>query len=562
METRRAPAPYRRQQTEAGALRLDANEGCPPPLANQCWPPDPELLRRYPDPSNLESELAERLGVNPDQVLVTAGADDAIDRACRRWLRPGRDMVLTRPTFTMFHRYAQLAGAGTNSVPWWEGPYPVAQVAALAGENTGLMVVVSPNNPTGAVIGADELARLRAMRPEPVLLVDAAYGEFAGTDLTPKALALPRTLVLRTFSKAWGLAGLRVGYVVGPADLVAELRAWGQPYAVAGNSLDLVAQALQWPESGRQEALEIIREHRTQLGSCLERLGVPYLSSQGNFLLCRPAHRKLLVRGLAALGVVVRSWPDDPELAAWVRITVPGSPAEMTALQDALETVLQPEALLFDMDGVLADVSGSYRACMRQIMREENVDLAPSEIDDAKDRGKASNDWELTRRLLAERGIKRSLAEITRRFQELYLGHGDQPGLASREHPLVSREWLLDLARRHPLAVVTGRPRDEAAAFLERFGLTPAFTAVICHEDAPAKPDPAPVRLALERLGVSRAWMLGDTPDDVFAARGAGVLPLGVCPEGASRPGTRQALLAAGAVMVLDSSQQIQEVLA
>ena len=112
-----------------------------------------------------------------------------------------------------------------------------------------------------------------------------------------------------------------------------------------------------------------------------------------------------------------------------------------------------------------------------------------------------------------------------------------------------------------PLALVTGRPRRDAERFLERFGLADLFDVVVTREDAALKPDPAPVRLALERLGVERAWMVGDTPDDLVAARGAGVLPLGVVPPGADPSRTRTTLEAAGAARVLSRTEDLTALL-
>jgi phosphoglycolate phosphatase-like HAD superfamily hydrolase len=112
-----------------------------------------------------------------------------------------------------------------------------------------------------------------------------------------------------------------------------------------------------------------------------------------------------------------------------------------------------------------------------------------------------------------------------------------------------------------PLAVVTGRPRDEARWFLEREGLAGCFRAVVCMEDAPRKPDPAPVRLALARLGVRAAWMVGNTPDDIRAAAGASVIPFGVVAPGDDLAATSAALTEAGAVRVLNQVIDLEELL-
>jgi HAD superfamily hydrolase (TIGR01548 family) len=175
--------------------------------------------------------------------------------------------------------------------------------------------------------------------------------------------------------------------------------------------------------------------------------------------------------------------------------------------------------------------------------------------------GDAANDWIVTQRLIVERGKTVDLSSVTARYQSLYLGTNGTPGLRERERAIVPRAVLERLAERLPLAVVTGRPREEARWFLEREGLAPLFGAMVCMEDAARKPDPAPVRLALTKLGVQRAWMIGNTPDDVRAAVGAGVTPLGIVAPGDDLTLTTAALTNAGAARVLKHVADLEEVL-
>jgi len=189
------------------------------------------------------------------------------------------------------------------------------------------------------------------------------------------------------------------------------------------------------------------------------------------------------------------------------------------------------------------------------------VQLLDDEISRAKAKGGANNDWELTLRLLAAHGVESSLAEVTRRFEELYQGTPGKPGLRSTERLLISGESLARMAARLPLAIVTGRPRKDAQRFLDEAGIGAHFKALVSMDDGPLKPDPAPVRLALQRLGVARAWMLGDTPDDMAAARAAAVVPVAVLPPGESRAEYREALTRAGAARVLQSSNDFEELL-
>ena len=124
------------------------------------------------------------------------------------------------------------------------------------------------------------------------------------------------------------------------------------------------------------------------------------------------------------------------------------------------------------------------------------------------------------------------------------------------------RHAVEQLATRLPLGIVTGRPRDEAEWFLRRFGIEDLFSTLVCLEDGPLKPDPAPVSLAMRRLEASRAWMIGDTPDDIRAAAGAGALALGVVAPGNDAPSTSTALMHAGAASVLEDLDSIGGVIA
>ncbi len=491
---RRAYAPPQHQAPID--LVLSGNEGDhpDPALLDELRGREVALLRSYPSAKSLERALAARLRVDPEQVVVTAGGDEAIDRVCRAFLTPGRRVVMPQPTFVMLPHYAALTGAAVDAVDWPEGPYPRAAVLAAVRDDTAMITVVTPNNPTGAVATADDLRSLAERAPHALLLVDLAYAEYADADadLTRAALALPNAVVVRTVSKAWGLAGLRVGYAVGPPALIAPLRAAGGPYSVSGLSLALVERALARGAQQSARHVATVRRERVRLSALLNELGLHSPPSQGNFALARTPDPRWLRDGLAGLGIGVRIFPGAAGLEDACRITCPGDDLAFERLARALRAVLRPQALLFDMDGVLTDLSG---------------------------RGSAAGAL------------------------------------------LPRREWLARTAARLPLGIVTGLRRAEVQAWLSAHGLGGTFGTVVGSDDAPAKPDPAPVRLALECLGVERAWMIGDSAADVHAARAAGVVPLGVVAPGSDGARASEALLRAGAARVLDAIDSLEEVL-
>ncbi|MEM7199106.1 MAG: histidinol-phosphate transaminase [Planctomycetota bacterium] len=305
-----------------------------------------ETLRCYPSARSLEGVLAQRLGVEAEQVMVAAGGDEAIDRLCRTYLSPDRRMLLAVPTFVMFAHYARLAGASIDEVPWPDGEFPTDAMLAQLRPETTIVTVVSPNNPTGAVAHVDALQRLSAAAPQAVLVVDVAYAEYADEDLCAAALALPNAVVVRTVSKAWGLAGLRVGYAAGPRALIEPMRAAGGPFSVSAVSLALAEVALTEGDETSARHIARVRQERVDLRRILEELGTQALPSQGNFVLVRTKATEWLRDGLAGLGIGVRIFPGVEHLADAARITCPGDAADFDRLCHALRAVLAPEAVL------------------------------------------------------------------------------------------------------------------------------------------------------------------------------------------------------------------------
>ncbi len=324
-------------------LRLDGNEGQAPPagLLEEVIAAGPEIARTYPSTAPLEAEIAGSIGIDPSRVIVTAGGDDAIERAVRAMLAPGREMILPVPTFEMIERYASLTGCRITTVPWPEGAYPVHDVLAAVTDATGLVVAVTPNSPSGLVATRDELERLSRGAPRCLVLVDLAYIDFADDDLTRFALELPNALVVRSLSKAWGLAGLRVGWAAGPAEVIGWLRAAGHPYAVSGPSLRLASVRLRTGREDVARFAERIREERRLLSERLVALGASVLPSQANFVLARFEDADAVRTGLARRGIAVRIFPGKPDLEGRLRITLPGSEEGFERLVRGLSEILE-----------------------------------------------------------------------------------------------------------------------------------------------------------------------------------------------------------------------------
>ncbi len=549
--------PRESRSTITEIIDLSMNEGEPPP--RQCLRVldriGPSILRKYADPAPLEEAYAAYLGLAPANVLATTGADDAIDRVMRAFLAPGQEMVFPTPTFEMVPRCAQMARGDLVPVEYEWGKLPHDEILSAVNERTGLVAVLTPDNPTGRAFSTASLLHLaEALPPEVTLMADLAYAEFADEDPTGALLDVPGAVTIRTLSKAWGLAGLRVGFAVGPKERIDVLRRFGGPYALTGPSIAIALDRLLNGVGEMRAFVEFVRSRRERLASAIRAAGGVPEPSQTNFVLASFADARWILRGMAAQGVLVRHFTHLPE---YVRITVPRDDAEFGRVARALECLDRPEAVLFDMDGVLADVRLSYREAIARTCASFGVEAGQAEIGAAKAAGHANDDWIVTHALVTAAGVEAPFEEVKRRFERVYQGDDRNPGLRRHETLIPDRALLEDLARSYRLGIVTGRPRRDAERFLREQGVRGLFSAVVCREDGPLKPHPEPVRIALGLLEARTAWLLGDTPDDLRAAAGARVVPVGVVPPGGEREepaggdGLWAALEAAGAARIV-----------
>jgi histidinol-phosphate aminotransferase len=334
---------YTRPPVPPGMLKLDANEGAYPPddLASAVATEGPELLRRYPTITALEEAFAAYVGVDEARVIATAGAGDALDRVCRAYLTPGRTVVLPHPSFEMLDRYVRVAWGELCAVPWLNPDFPRAAFIEQVRAGPAIVFLVSPNNPTGAAITADDLRAVARAAPGALVVLDHAYVEYADDDLTAVGLAEPNVLVVRTMSKAWGLAGCRVGFALGPPAVLGALRAAGPSYPLAAPSVVIAMEQLTRGDAAVARHVDRIHSERTDLTAELQSLGLQPFVSQANFVLVdcgRPAAP--LRAAFDAAGIRVRDFPDRDGLDQCLRITLPGFQSGFDTLVTAVRTVL------------------------------------------------------------------------------------------------------------------------------------------------------------------------------------------------------------------------------
>jgi histidinol-phosphate aminotransferase len=335
---------------------------------------------RYPSFEKLQNSIANWIGSNADQVVVTNGGDEGIDRVIRNCLNSGKRKLVTHsPSFEMFDIYSHNAGGEIEKVDWLDGEFPVQQFVDAIDEQTALAIVVSPNNPTGLVVSTEDLKTIagRCREVGCKLLVDLAYVEFSATDPTRTLMELPGVFLIRTFSKAWGLAGLRVGYVVASdAAEAQELRALAGPFPVSGVSLETARQSLESACDSMTRNLERVKSHRSQVKRLVTECGGEAFDSQGNFVFAKFSGASELWQSLAENGVGVRKFA-SPELSDFLRITVPVKVANMLHLARAMTKATACE---FDLSKIVGSEELSAVAAA-PIAESESTDSAqPTEL--------------------------------------------------------------------------------------------------------------------------------------------------------------------------------------
>lgn len=321
-------------------LRLDANEGrADPELIRRALDEiDVSTINRYPSARDLESLIAEAWGVEPERIVVTNGADDSIERVCKAILDPGAGVLIHDPTFVMIEHSARLAGANVRRVPWIDGDFPIEEYLGSIDQTTRLIAVVSPNNPTGRAVDLDLITRIAAKARGfgCVVMVDLAYVEFAESDPTRELLGMDNIVIVRTFSKAFGLASARVGYTIAPDPVCDWVRACGSPYPCSTISLALSQSAFErGPDRG---FIERIRLERERLTSTLTQLGTSPIGSSANFVLARFRDAPAAKDSLARRGIAVRGFTGG--LGEMLRITLPGNETDFNRLIESLRAAL------------------------------------------------------------------------------------------------------------------------------------------------------------------------------------------------------------------------------
>jgi len=540
-------------------VRMDANEnpyGCAPAVVKTMRNLSVSDISIYPDTTELIEKIAKYLKVNRENIAVSNGSDDLIRNIIDVTVKPGSKVILPIPTFSMNKVFLNMKRADVVEVITnIKDQLNVDQILKTVKKvKPSLIMIVNPTVPFGQLITKDKIEKILRTLPETAVLVDEAYGEFSDSTLIDLTDKYRNLIVTRTFSKAFGLAGVRIGYSVSSPQLAEKLKNSISPYSASTPAVNLAITALENTKWMKEQVKKIVQS-RESLFFKIKELGLDPIPSKANYITIFSPVADKICEYLKSEKILVRFFDRSgglPQKA--LRISI-GTEKENRMIIKKLKLFLKPQAIIFDMDGVLVDVSGSYiETIKRTVKKISGTQTTDREIEELRLKGGFNNDWMLTHELLKRRNISIVYTEVVRIFQEIYLGK-DSPGLIEKETLLIKESLLKKLSKKYPLALFTGRPRMETEYVLKRFNIGKYFSSVVTMNDVKKlKPDPQGAMITLKNLGILSAIYFGDTVDDMLCAKNSGCIGIGI----SSR---KEPLINAGAAFVLNNINESEEIL-
>jgi histidinol-phosphate aminotransferase len=339
----RLPGEYGIREGRAGMLRLDYNEntvGCSPAVRRAVARMTRAELATYPECGAARERLAPFFKVRADEMALTNGADEALRVIFDAYAERGDRVLLVEPTFPMYRIYARLFAARTEVLRYdAEMRFPLREVLAALRRRPRIFFLANPNNPTGTLVPKADLARILRAARHTLVVVDEAYSEFSGVTVLPWIRRFRNLVVVRTFSKAAGLAGLRLGVLLAERRTAAALRKPQPPFPVNVAAL-AAAEAATHDHAYIRKYVREVHHARREFCASLERLGIPCWPSPANFVLADlGARAPAVLRALERQGILLRDRRPDFPRPGYVRVTI-GTPAQMRRVVRALQSSL------------------------------------------------------------------------------------------------------------------------------------------------------------------------------------------------------------------------------
>lgn len=293
-------------------LLLDFNERTQPPPSKVALALEEfiksQKFQMYPEYFGLEKKLADYAGVNEDQIMITNGSDQGIDIVFRTFTEKGDKVIIPAPSFTMFFQCAQIVGNEVVKPLYRKDDltFPFEEALAEIDEQTKLIVLCNPNNPTGTTISIDNIEKIVRKAKEAIVYVDEAYFEFSKITAISLMKKYTNIIITRTLSKSFGLASLRIGYVIAKPEHIAEMMKIRGPYDVNIVAYYAAHAALENREGMENYVKDVMWDAKPLVEKFFDENTIPYFPSRANFILFRPNDAENVMNTLSANGVLVR----------------------------------------------------------------------------------------------------------------------------------------------------------------------------------------------------------------------------------------------------------------
>ncbi len=531
-------SPYKTDKYKKNWIyKLDSNEniyGCDPNIINVVKNITAEEISLYPCYGELIDKLASKYGVSDENLIITNGCDEALSLIINSYLEKEDEILSYTPSFSMPLLYAQAAGGFAKLIDYDEKfVFDEKKFQENISQKTKIAYIATPNNPTGEVVQESVVENLLKENENLLFIIDCTYTNFSNVvafenyvNLTKK---FDNVAVVKSFSKDFALAGLRVGFAVSNCEIIKNLKKISSPYNVNALAMRCACAALEENKFNKIKQLNF--EARSLLYKGLKELGFKPFKSEANFILCDfGPFADFYYEKLRKNGVIVRNYAKNSPISTCLRLTVP----KFDGVDYILELLKKKDLLIFDLDGVVFDVSKSYLSAIKETFKHfSGYDVDLSEITEVKNSGGMNCDWDATKCLLARHGFEISLSDVINVFQGLFYNPEVKKNdyLIDKEKLLIKKEVFERLSKKYDLAVFSGRLKEEANYSLEKYEIDKYFYYFVTSDDLPKnmlKPHPEGVLNILKHCPHKSVKYLGDSVDDVIAGNKANVETIGV----------------------------------
>ncbi|MBO5948110.1 aminotransferase class I/II-fold pyridoxal phosphate-dependent enzyme [bacterium] len=544
-------------------MKLDSNESAFEPsqkVLDAIKNVDAKKIKYYPAYKDLQDLIAMTYNLEEENILCTNGADEAINLAISTFIDKNDEILTAIPTFSMPKIYASLQQGKYKEIEYNDNfEYPYEKIEKAISKKTKMIIFTTPNNPTGDIINKDFIEKIAQKQPNTAILIDATYSSFNDNSYFDLVKKYQNVIVIKSFSKDFALAGLRLGFLASQKNNILEIKKVQSPYSV--NSIAIIAGIASLLDKNYIENVKNeIKESKKYLEKELNDLGLKTYTSYANFLLINDEEKaEFLFHKLKKNSIITKIFRNDKKLKNHLRITIP-------KLEDAkklIQILKTNPTLVFDMDGVLIDVRKSFRKAIKETYKFfTQKEVQEEEIKELKNIGGYNNDWDLTEFLILKSGKKIKKEKIIQKFEEFYWNNSN--GFINNELPIFDKQQLEELSKKYNLVIFTGRPQKEALYTLELFKIKDLFSTIITMDDVGLdhqKPDTKGFELIKQRIFYDDIKYFGDTVDDMICGTNAQIPVIGVLPPQDKTEILKKSLKNNGAMLVLDNITEIEKCL-